>query len=80
MKKLLISFSLLFLMSFTPSTDATFTVTNTTNNHVVLCKIINLDGMRYAVFYKDHSYSSPFTVNLTKDKLECEYYKRQMMK
>ena len=73
MKKVFVFFSFFILMSFTPKNDSSFRVTDDTWS--VNCKIITLDGMRFAVFSRSTEGNSPFVVNLTKDKLECEYYK-----
>lgn len=79
MKKILLIIVLFALVSFIPKNGTYYDVTMLDNENGVFMKSIEIDGMQYAIFFKKYR-TSPFVINLTKDKLECEYYKKELSK
>jgi len=71
MKKIIIFVALLAITAFTPKEGKSYNYIQSVEG-----KVVTVDGMRYLVLASSN-YSAPFAVNLTKDKLECQYYQDQ---
>ena len=81
MKKLLLLLVLPLLMGFSPKPGQLNTYIDFgMDESNVVGKVVEVDGMRILILVKDRQECPPTTVNLTKDKLECEYYKKQLQK
>jgi len=76
MKKIILALSILALVSFSGDKSGYYAYTPVVNG-----KLVQMDGMRYLILDAFYSSSSaPFVINLTKDKLECQYYQQQIQK
>ena len=78
MKKILLLIGLLIL-----TTSSTVQVTSTSFS-VIMMKTYVVNNMTYGVFYSENQSAgtslTPFVVNITKDQLECDYYRKQLKK
>lgn len=73
MKKLILLISIIALFAFTPEQNTVYSYKGS-----ITGKVMNIDGMRYLIMSSNRGYTSPAVVNLTKDKLECEYYSKEL--
>jgi len=77
MKKLILLFGLLVL------TSSTVKVANAGYGTVEM-KTYKINNMTYGVFYSVYTSAStsaaPCVINITKDQLECQYYRKQLNK
>lgn len=73
MKKLILLISIIALFAFTPEQNTEYSYKGS-----ITGKVMNIDGMRYLIMSSNRGYTSPAVVNLTKDKLECEYYSKEL--
>lgn len=78
MKKIILLIGLLVV-----TTSSTVKVANA-GYCTVEMKTFDINGMTYGVFYSTYTSGSttaaPCVVNITKDQLECDYYRKQSKK